>query len=400
VIGWLDAQAGASGDMLLGALVDAGVPLEVLQDAVDALGLGIGLQARPVTRAGLGALQVEVHAPDDGTTRTWSAVRALLESLPVPEPALDVFGRLAAAEAAIHRVPVDEVHFHEVGALDALADVVGVTAGFAHLGLTELHCSTVALGSGTTRGAHGPLPVPAPAVLALLQGAPVQAGPSPHESTTPTGAALLACLVGAWGPLPAMSVGRTGTGAGGRDPAEAANVLRLVLGEPVAGPADAVVLEANVDDLDPRLWPQVLAELLAAGASDAWLTPILMKKGRPAHTLSVLCTPDRAAALRTAVFVQTSTIGLRERPVAKHALERSESTVLVGGRPVRVKTAWLAGEAVNRNPEWDDVVAAAEALGRPAKQVLAEALAALDAQTSLRKPTAPTPPASGTPTTS
>ena len=373
MIGWIDGQAGASGDMLLGALVDAGVPLAVLQEAVDQLGLGITLTATEVTRQGIGATKVDVTAPDDAASRTWADVRALL-----PEGrARAVFARLAEAEARVHRVPVDEVHFHEVGAHDALADVVGVTAGFAHLGLERLVCSPLSLGSGQARGAHGPVPVPGPAVLALLAGCPVQAGLSPYEMTTPTGAALLAELVDDWGSLPAMTLDRTGAGAGGRDPAEVANVLRLVLGEPLAEPRMALLLETNVDDLDPRLWPHVLAQLLAAGASDAWLSPILMKKGRPAHTLSVLCTAAVADAVRAAVFTETSTIGLREQVVGKVALDRTERTVDVGGHRVRVKTAWLEGVAVNANPEWEDVLAAATALGRPAKEVLAEAIAAV-----------------------
>ncbi len=374
MIGWLDAQAGVSGDMLLGALVDAGVPLAVLQDAVDELGLGIGLEATATTRAGLGATKVDVRAPEDGTSRTWAEVRRLLGPRTT---AVEVFGRLAEAEAAVHRVPVDQVHFHEVGALDALADVVGVVAGVAHLALSSLHCSPVALGSGTTRGQHGPLPVPAPAVLALLAGKPVHGGASPYESTTPTGAALLATLVTGWGPLPPMSVTRSGMGAGARDLQEVANVVRLVVGEPLQGKGSAVLLETNVDDLDPRLWPQVLAQLLAAGAGDAWLTPILMKKGRPAHTLSVLCDAAHAPGLRAAVFRETSTLGLRESTVAKHVLARTESTIEVAGHTIRVKTASLDGETVTRNPEWEDVLAAATALGRPAKDVLAEATAAV-----------------------
>lgn len=371
MIGWIDAQAGASGDMLLGALVDAGVPLRVLQEAVDELELGIELSEQPTIRSGLGAIKLDVHTEEDGTSRTWADVRALLHDA----TSLEVFRRLAEAEAAIHRVPIDEVHFHEVGALDALADVVATVAGFEHLGLTELHCSTVALGSGTTQGAHGPLPVPAPAVLALLAGKPVHAGLSPHESTTPTGAALLATLVTHWGPLPGLSITRTGVGAGSRDLADVANVLRIVLGDPLSSSGSALLLETNVDDLDPRLWPRVIAQLLAAGASDAWLTPILMKKGRPAHTLSVLCAAADGPALQAVVFRETSTIGLRESTVGKRVLERSETTVTVGGQSIRVKTAVLDGKIVNRNPEWDDVVAAASVLGRPAKDVLAEAQA-------------------------
>ena len=381
MIGWVDGQAGASGDMLLGALVDAGVPLEVLNGAVDQLDLGIELSVSEVTRGGLGATKVDVQAPDDdASTRTWADVRALVEPLDGDGTALEVFRRLAEAEAAVHRVPVDlidQVHFHEVGGHDALADVLAVTAGFAHLGLTALHCSTLSLGAGTATGSHGPVPVPGPAVLALLAGLPVRAGLSPRESTTPTGAALLATLVTCWGELPPMTVTRTGTGAGSRDPDEVANVLRLVLGDPLQHKGSALLLETNVDDLDPRLWPHVLARLLESGADDAWLTPILMKKGRPAHTLSVLCASGVAEAVRATVFQETSTLGLREVAVSKQALARSESTVVVDGQVIRVKTATLGGRAVNTSVEWDDVVAAAAVLGRPAKVLLAQATAQL-----------------------
>ena len=383
MIGWLDCSAGASGDMLLGVLVDVGVPLAVLQDAVGALGVGLVLRAEAVSRAGLGATRVHVVVPaDDATTRTWADVRALLQAsflaAGVRAAALAVFARLAAAEAGVHRVPIDDVHFHEVGAHDALADVVGVCAGFAHLGLDRLVASPVALGSGTTHGAHGPLPVPAPAVLALLAGVPVHAGAALFESCTPTGAALLAELVGSWQALPSMAVDRVGVGAGGRDVEEVANVLRLVLGPAadLAVSAADVVVAANVDDLDPRLWPGVLQQLLDAGAADAWLTPILMKKGRPAQTLSVLCCRDVLPAVQQAVFCQTSSLGLRTTVVEKTSLDRGEHVVAVDGQPVRVKTGLLGGRVVNAQPEWDDIAAAAAALDRPAKQVLAQAVAA------------------------
>jgi uncharacterized protein (TIGR00299 family) protein len=384
-VGWLDGTAGASGDMLLGALVDAGAPLEVVQAAVDAVGVEpVVLRTEAVTRGGLGATRVHVEVSPSPGTRTWSDVRARLEVAALAEPvrriALDAFARLARAEAAVHRVPPEDVHFHEVGALDAIADVVGAAAGWHALGLAELTASTVSLGSGSTRGAHGPLPVPAPAVLALLAGVPVRAGAAPYEMTTPTGAALLATLVGRWGELPPMTVTRVGVGAGGRDPDEVANVLRLVVGEPLrAAAGTALLLETNVDDLDPRLWPAVLQRLLDVGAADAWLTPILMKKGRPAHTLSVLCGDTVADGVRRVVFEETSTIGLREQRVGKRALDRSETTVEVGGRTIRVKTAVHDGRVVNAMPEYDDVEAAAAALGRPVKQVLAEALGAAQA---------------------
>jgi uncharacterized protein (TIGR00299 family) protein len=392
VIGWLDCSAGASGDMFLGALVGAGVDLSVLQAAVDAIGVGpISLRTEDVVRGGLGATRVHVDAPDTTASRTWADVRDLLERSPLDEPvratALAVFARLAAAEAQVHRVPADEVHFHEVGALDAIADIVGAAAGLHALGLTSLSASAVALGSGTARGAHGPLPVPGPAVLALLTGVPVHAGAVQHEMTTPTGAALLATVVTGWTELPPMRIARTGMGAGHRDPHEVANVLRLVVGEPADAGSTALLLETNVDDLDPRLWPTVLQRLLDVGASDAWLTPILMKKGRPAHTLSVLCADAVVDAVRRVVFTETSTIGLRSHRVGKHPLDRSETTVDVGGQPIRVKLAVLDGAVVNANPEYDDVLAAADRLGRPVKAVLEEAAAA--AQTARKNASAP-----------
>jgi uncharacterized protein (TIGR00299 family) protein len=383
-IGWLDLAAGASGDMLLGALVDAGVPLDVPAAAIAALPVEeIRLETESVTRHGLGATRVHVHAPGSPHHRTWPDVRALLAEATlapaVRDGALAVFERLAVAEGRVHRISPDEVHFHEVGALDALADVVGVVAGFEHLGLSRLSAGPVALGSGSARGAHGVVPIPGPAVLELLQGIPVVAGAVPAEMCTPTGAALVAHLVGEWTTLPPMRVERVGMGAGGRDPVELPNVVRLVLGsaiDPV--PAAPVVLETNVDDLDPRLWPGVLDALFAAGASDAWLTPILMKKGRPAHTLSALCRPEAVAAVQTAVFAATSSIGLRVVPVGKVALERTQATVDVLGGRVGVKVAADDGRAVNVSVEYEDVAALAAELGLPVKEVLRAATAAAE----------------------
>jgi len=384
-IGWLDLAAGASGDMLLGALIDAGVPLDVPAAAVAALHVEpIRLETEQVTRHGLGATRVHVHAPESSAHRTWSDVRAILLDADLPTPvregALAVFERLAVAEGRVHRVSPEEVHFHEVGALDALADVVGVVAGFEHLGLTRLTASPVALGSGSARGAHGVVPIPGPAVLELLAGVPVLAGPVPAETCTPTGAALLAARVDEWTALPPLRVERVGMGAGGRDPVELPNVVRLVLGEP-AGPASTgpVVLETNVDDMDPRLWPGVLDELFAAGASDAWLTPILMKKGRAAHTLSVLCPPETVAQVQAAVFATTSTIGLRIVPVGKVALERTHASVEVLGGRVGVKVAVNGSQVVNVSVEYEDVAALARSFGVPVKEVLRAATAAAEA---------------------
>jgi uncharacterized protein (TIGR00299 family) protein len=379
---WVDASSGASGDMLLGALVGAGVPVEVMQAAIDAVAPEpIALRVEEVRRSGLAATRVHVEVAESHHHRTWRDVRALLGDADL---AVAVFQRLAVAEATVHGTTPDEVHFHEVGALDAIADVVGVCAGFAHLGATSVTVSPVAVGSGTIQAAHGTLPVPPPAVAELLRGVPSYAGDVPMELCTPTGAALLTTLATAWGPQPAMSVGTIGVGAGGRDPAGHANVLRLFSGvgsrlgpdgphtSTTGGP---LLLECNVDDLDPRVWPAVIAALLEAGASDAWLTPILMKKGRPAHTLSALVDGEHAASVRTAIFRQTSTIGLREQPVTKHALEREFTSVDVGGQTISVKLARHDETVVNAQPEYDDVARAAAVLDRPVADVLAEATA-------------------------
>ncbi|HET6167103.1 MAG TPA: nickel pincer cofactor biosynthesis protein LarC [Marmoricola sp.] len=381
---WIDASSGASGDMLLGALIGAGVPLDVVRDAVTAASPEpVTLEVEQVRRHGFAATRCHVRVADSTTARSWADVRTLLEKAQLDETvrelALAAFGRLAEAEAAVHGIPVDDVHFHEVGALDSIADVVGVSAALVHLGVDRVECSPVAVGGGTVRIAHGAVGVPAPAVVELLRGIPSYGGPVDLELTTPTGAALLAELADDFGPQPPMVVDVVGAGAGGWDPEGHANVLRLVVGADASSGATsgpgALVIEANVDDLDPRLWPEVIAALLDAGASDAWLTPILMKKGRPAHTLHVLVAAGAADTVRREVFRQTSTIGVREQAFAKHALDREFVEVEVGGHAVAVKLARLDGELMNVQPEYADVAAAARALGRPAKDVLAEASA-------------------------
>lgn len=376
-IAWIDASAGASGDMLLGALVDAGVPLTALQAAIDHLELGIRLRAEDVRRSALGATKVHVDVPEPRTVRHLPDILALLGCLP---PELEagagaVFQRLGEAEAAVHRVPIEQVHFHEVGALDCIADIVGVVAGFAHLDVGRVVCSQVALGGGSANSEHGRIPVPVPAVLELIKGKPATAGPAPFESTTPTGAALLVSLADEWAEMPSMVIESIGSGAGTRDSTEFANVVRLVLGESAGADVEpAVQFDANVDDLDPRVWPVAIQALLDAGASDAWVTPITMKKGRPAFTVSALCTPASAAAVRHAIFEHTSTIGLREYSISKHVLNRWESAVEVDGQHIGVKFAAQNGTVVNRSVEWDDVAAAAVALGRPANEVLQSAI--------------------------
>ncbi|GAA2719069.1 nickel pincer cofactor biosynthesis protein LarC [Cellulomonas aerilata] len=398
---WIDASAGIAGDMLLGALVDAGAALDDLQSAVDAVIPGsVRLAAHGVTRAGLRATKVEVEVlVDDPPHRTWTTIRDLLVAADLAEPvrarALAAFARLAEAEGRVHGIPPEDVHFHEVGALDAIADVVGSCAGVEALGVTDAVVSPIALGSGTVTAHHGVLPVPAPAALELSRGWDVLAG-GRGELATPTGLALATSLAGACGPLPALRPDRTGIGAGTRDTPGRANVVRVVLGTPTRGttdapvvvPADAgpggtperaVVLETNVDDLDPRVWPDVLERLLAAGAWDAWLTPIVMKKGRPAHTLHVLCGPEQATALGAVVLAHTSTLGLRVTSVVRDVLDRAWVAVEVDGGTVRVKVGHRAGRVVQATPEFGDVAALAADRGVPVRQVLAQAQAAATA---------------------
>jgi len=371
---WIDASAGIAGDMLLGALLDAGAGEQVVRDAIGAVaGDAVRMRTREVRRAGLRALKVDFELADpDPPERHWREIRDLLT-----EPtAVAVFRRLAEAEARVHGISPDDVHFHEVGALDAIADVVGCCAALADLGITSVSASPVALGSGTVRARHGRLPVPAPAVAELSRGWQVSAG-GDGELATPTGMALLRTFAEICEPLPAMELSTVGTGAGSRDPSDRANVVRVLLGAPAGNhPETLVLLEANVDDLDPRLWPGVLGGLLDLGAADAWLTPILMKKGRPAHTLSVLCREDLAGAARDRIFRDTSTLGIRHSRRGRVTLDREFTEVSVGSGRVRVKVGSRDGVVLQVMPEFEDVAALAREQGRPERVILQEALAA------------------------
>ena len=380
---WIDCSAGVSGDMLLGALIDLGADVA---SAVAALGVGASLDASPTSRHGMRAVSVDVRSSSDQPLRTLEDLVRLVTAAGLPQVVADrarsVLTRIATAEARVHGTSVDEVHFHELGAVDTVVDVVGVCLGFDQLGVRDIVASPVALGSGSVDTAHGSLPVPGPAVLELLASSDLTAygGPVEVELATPTGVALLAELASSCGPMPRMQQPAVGVGAGARDLPDRPNILRVVLGSRAAQPDRAdegwQVLEANVDDLDPRLWPHIIERLLTAGAADAWVTPILMKKGRPAHTVSALAPAERTEDVRTALFRESSTIGVRSTAVGKSALDREWLVVDIDGEQVRVKVARKSGEVVNVAPEWDDVAAAAQRLDRPAKAVLAAAAAA------------------------
>jgi hypothetical protein len=383
-VGWLDASCGVSGDMLLGALADLGA-LTGLPAMLDSLvELGVTVSTERVSQHGLAATACTVSAAADQPHRGLADVLAIVSRAAAPDAvraaATSVFRTLAEVEAAIHSTTVDEVHFHEVGAVDSIVDVLAACLGLHTLGLDALVVSPVALGGGTVQSAHGTLRVPVPAVLGLLRDTLLvsHGGPYDVELATPTGVAVLAQWATASGPMPAMRIEATGVGAGSRQLADRANVVRLVVGDAETSTTDEpwLVLEANVDDLDPRLWPGVIDQLLAAGAGDAWLTPILMKKGRPAHTVSALTAQTTLAAVRAVLLRETSTIGVRMTAVTKHALDRSWVSVDIAGQPVRVKLAHDGDTRMNLSPEFADVAAAAGALGLPAKDVLARATAA------------------------
>lgn len=375
----IDPVSGASGDMLLGALLDLGVEEAALVEVLRTLELGgWRLTTRSVTKAGIGATAVTVVAEDTGVVRTWANVRELVTSSGLPEPvrvrALATFERLAHAEARVHRTEPERVHFHEVGGVDAIVDIVGVCAGLHLLDAHRVTCGPVPQGVGMTRGAHGLLPIPAPAVLELLAGAPTYATGVAAELCTPTGAALLAEWVNDWGPMPALVVERTGYGAGSRD-LDRPNVLRIVVGQPATdgGSEVALVLETTIDDLSGELVPTVLDALRSAGADDAWARPVVMKKGRPGIEITCIGPPAAGPALRGVLFRETTTLGIRGRTVDKWALAREWVTVEVAGHPVRLKVGRLDGEVVNVAPEFDDCRAAAHATGLPVKEVFARA---------------------------
>jgi uncharacterized protein (TIGR00299 family) protein len=382
-VAFLDCFAGIAGDMMLGALLDAGVPLEAIAGPLARLEIEpFHLEAVRVERLGLAATAVRVRTGASDVLRTYASVRALVAEAPLPprarRTALAIFERLAEAEAKVHGKDVAHVPFHELGSVDTIVDVVGAALGLDHLGVERVHASAVATGMGMMRTEHGVYPIPGPAVVELLKGVPIYSRGIPTELVTPTGAAILAATVSSFGEIPPMRVHRVGYGAGARE-LDIPNVLRLLVGdafteETPLGPVPAVVLEANIDDMSPELYEYVLERLFAAGAHDVWVTPITMKRGRPAATLQVLCGPADEARCREVVFAETTTLGLRRRTVEKWTLPREVLTVEVEGRAVRVKVARDAGgRPTHVAPEYADCAELARASGRPLKEVYADA---------------------------
>lgn len=403
-IAYLDTFSGISGDMTVGALIDLGLPIDRVRDAVRLLELdGVEVSTERTERSGIGATKfhVRVHGehPDDPHAghrhhrghRPYRAIRDLIAASPleplVRQRALAIFARLAEAEGLVHGVAVEAVEFHEVGALDAIVDVVGAALGVTHLGIDALHVSPLPIGSGLVQAAHGPLPVPGPAALALLHGWPVRPGDGDRELVTPTGAAIVAGLAQP-GPAPAMRLDGVGYGAGDRILADRPNLLRIMLGAPLAAETtdEVAVLEATIDDSSPQIFDHVLDRLLAAGARDAFLEPVVMKKSRPGVTLRVLCDPGDRDRLAAIVFAETSTIGLRWSSARRLVLPREERTVETAWGRVRIKVAHAPDGTVNLAPEFEDCRALALASGVPLKTVHQAALSAALAATPISPP--------------
>jgi hypothetical protein len=384
-IAFFDGFSGASGDMILGALVDAGLPVEEIQSDLDRLDCGpIRLEAEKVHRGGIAATKVHVEYPHEHHHhRGLSAIREIIRRAQLPDAVKDkavaIFTRLGEAEAAVHGLPVEEVHFHEVGALDAIADIVGAAAGLHRLGVASIRFATLRLGGGTVKAAHGVLPVPAPATARLVQGFACEMGPVERELLTPTGAAILTTLGTQERIGPFRSTG-AGYGAGSLDMPEQPNVLRMLLGEAASGEeSDSVwVVEANLDDITAEVCGHALERLLAEGALDAWATPIQMKKSRPGWLLSVIVEKEKLAHVEETMFRETTTFGLRRYPVERAKLSREFREVMTPYGTVRVKIGSREGKVVTVSPEFEDCRRAALEKGAPLREVIEAAIRAFN----------------------
>lgn len=371
---YFDCFSGAAGDMILGALLDAGASESAVRDALESLPLeGFSFRVRQVTRASLRATKLDVTVGEGHEHRGPREIAALLQRAElrtgVRERALRVFTLLAEAEAKVHGIPIEAVHFHEVGAVDAIVDVVGCAAALESLAPQRVLASPVVTGRGIVDSAHGPIPVPAPAVVELLRGIPMEERGT-DELVTPTGAALLREAVHEFGAMPPMTIGASGYGAGTRDSA-VPNVVRVFVGETVTEDQAGALLqiEANLDDMAPELVPHAIEALLAAGAVDAWVTPVLMKKGRPGYVLSALAPGPERDRVVDVFLHETTTFGVRMHEVARDVLDRAWIEVDVAGHTVRVKTGSRGGVIVTASPEFEDARRVAKTTGIPLKDV-------------------------------
>jgi pyridinium-3,5-bisthiocarboxylic acid mononucleotide nickel chelatase len=375
VLCYLDAFSGISGDMTVGALIDAGADARALFDGLESLGTGAEFSVEKIKRRGIAASKFRVSGGESRSHRHLPQIVKLIAGAALPERAqrnaIAVFHRLGEAEAAVHGIPIEKVHFHEVGGVDSICDIVGACLGLELLGAETIYCSAINVGSGTVNTEHGVLPVPAPATARLLEGRPVYSRGPALELTTPTGAAIVATLAAGFGAMPPMRAGATGYGAGDKDFAEHANVLRVMLGES-SGAVEATtvsVIEANIDDSTPEILGYAMNRLLDAGALDVTLQAVVMKKNRPGTLLRVIASPEDRETLAAIVFAETTTFGLRFYTAERRVEAREFVAVDLGYGSVRVKVAGSGAFA----PEFEDCRKLAASLGKPLKQVLADA---------------------------
>jgi len=380
-VAYFDCFSGISGDMVLGALVDLGLSLEELAEALESLDLEeFQLESREVMSYGLRATKVDVVVPESVLVRTFNNIKDIIETSALPDGvksrSLEIFMQIARAESVIHNKPVDQVHFHEVGAVDSIVDIVGAAWGVHKLGFTEVFSSPLPLGHGMIKTLHGSIPVPAPAVLEILGDTPTYGRGIPTEIVTPTGAAIVKTLAASYGTMPPMKLGRTGYGAGSKD-IGVANLLRIITGErlDLSGEQEQVayVISTNIDDMNPEFYDYVMERLFESGAHDVWLVPIQMKKTRPGTVINVLCSPADASALKRILLEETSTFGLRTTTVMKKAIEREVVEVETPWGPVRVKVGRESGQVTSVSPEFADCAKIAGEKGVPIKEVFRKA---------------------------
>ncbi|MEN8754021.1 MAG: nickel pincer cofactor biosynthesis protein LarC [Desulfobacterales bacterium] len=382
VIAYFDCFAGASGDMILGALLDAGLTIERLREEISKLHLShYELDVEKVVKKGIGGSQAHVTIDQDHHHhhhRHLSHIKDIIENsdldAPIKEKSTEIFVRLAEAEARVHRSSVESVHFHEVGAMDAIIDVVGGVIGVSALGIDKVFCSPLHVGSGTIECAHGTLPVPAPATAELIKGKPVYSTGIKGELLTPTGAAILTTLSSGFGPMPAMTVGHIGYGAGTADPG-IPNLLRVAIGEAKDDTGDyeveqTVLIETNIDDMNPQLYDYLIGLLLNEGALDVFLTPVQMKKNRPGILLSVICLPHAVGKFSDILMKETTTIGLRWRVENRIKARRLIKEIDTSHGPIHIKLAQNNGQIINLTPEYEDCKRVALEKNIPLKNIL------------------------------
>ncbi|MGH9404587.1 MAG: nickel pincer cofactor biosynthesis protein LarC [Terriglobia bacterium] len=384
-IAYLDASSGISGDMFLAVLIDSGLPQEKLLAELAKIPAGAyEMKSARVMRSGLSGNHIEFVIPDKQPHRHLHHIEKMLNesslAQAVKDRALSIFRRLAEAEGKLHGKPPGSVHFHEVGAVDAILDIAGACAGLELLGIEELYCSPVNVGSGHVEAAHGRLPVPAPATAELLKGLPVYSSGVEGELVTPTGAAIVSTLAKGVGPMPSMVIDRIGYGAGSHDYPGQPNIARLFVGEKTGASTETEgeaisVIKANFDDMSPQLFGYVMEQALAAGALDVTCGAIQMKKNRPGVELTILCAPANVDALSRLLFSETTTLGIRIQEARRITLERELVTVGTAYGPVRVKVARQNGRVLNASPEYEDCRRIAEEKSVPLKEVMIAAQA-------------------------